>query len=233
MFDEHVKAAIEVIEKYSSQASGDPGKILPASYWPLLQKHLQEIVESIMAYDDFLSPGQRTSFDGLVSCLRLDREAWILLADTPGCGPPRVQPPEGLSYNPAVLDKLMVALRGLQTGTKEGNGQPETGSKDDSAWVLASTLWPAKFGNNYKSFKTFIDQHLEIKRRKPISKKTGKPLKNRLELHAGDWVRYWKGQHEKQFDALDDGEHKPITPDPTDETIDRFIEIQAKKKAGK
>ncbi len=105
-------------------------------------------------------------------------------------------------------------------------------STDDSAWVSASTLWPEKF-DNYKAFKTFIDNHSEIRQQRPISKKSGKPLENRLEVHAGDWARYWKGQDEKQFNALDNGEHKPITPDPTDETVQRFLEIQAEKEAGK
>ncbi len=72
----------------------------------------------------------------------------------------------------------------------------EHDAEDASAYVGASTLWGDRF-STYDKFKTWLKKtpETEVRRRRP--------RKNRLELHAGDWARYWDALHKAQFDASD------------------------------
>jgi hypothetical protein len=88
---------------------------------------------------------------------------------------------------------------------------------------LISTLWDLHF-ENYKQCKNFLSSTPSIRTI---------PKGQRFYVHAGDWHRYWADSDKNKFAELDNGERAPLTPDPTDETVSRFLEVQAKKKAGK
>jgi hypothetical protein len=86
---------------------------------------------------------------------------------------------------------------------------------DDSAFLPASTFYRDHFAT-YKQFKAWLDRtpESEIRRRKPS--------KNRLDIHAGDWKKYWDVKAEKTFDGLDNTEPRAI--------VDMFVE-GAKQRA--
>ena len=101
---------------------------------------------------------------------------------------------------------------------------------DETAWVAASILQrQTRKTLSAKQLRKLLSDHPEIRHRRP------RP--NRLEVHAGDWAKHWAGQDAMEFDALDRGEHAPITPEPSDEVaagvLARFKEVQARKKARK
>ena len=72
-------------------------------------------------------------------------------------------------------------------------GEPQA---DRSAYVGASTLWGDRFAT-YRKFETWLKNtpETEVRRRRP--------RKNRLELHAADWARYWDAFDKGKFDAAD------------------------------
>ncbi len=73
------------------------------------------------------------------------------------------------------------------------------------AYVLVSKLWPEHF-DTYRKAKTFLDEHPEIKTRKPSD--------NRLEVHAADWIKHWTGQQ----------------TEPTDEQIEDYLAAVEQRK---
>jgi hypothetical protein len=95
--------------------------------------------------------------------------------------------------------------------------------EDKSAYVLISTLWDEQF-DTQKKCKGFLDKTPSIR-----TESRGQ----RFYVHAGDWKRYWTDKAKADFERLDDGHRAPLTPDHTDEMVERILEIQAKKKAGK
>lgn len=64
--------------------------------------------------------------------------------------------------------------------------------KDSDAFVPIGKLWREHFGT-YRKVQGFLKQHLEIR--------TRKPAKNRLEVHAADWIKHWTGQPSEPTDA--------------------------------
>ena len=66
--------------------------------------------------------------------------------------------------------------------------------EDDDAWVPISTVWRDKF-ETYKQCKAFLNSTNQIR--------TRKPNKQRLDVHAGDWVRFWRRQSDEAFEELD------------------------------
>jgi hypothetical protein len=70
-----------------------------------------------------------------------------------------------------------------------------TPAADDEAYVLASTVWRDRFGT-YKKFTAWLKKDGKAVR-------TRSPRENRLEIHAGDWVRFWKKHEEQEFENLD------------------------------
>jgi hypothetical protein len=88
---------------------------------------------------------------------------------------------------------------------------------DESAYVLASTLWKDRF-HSYKQFESFLKRTPEIRRRKPVW--------NRLQIHSGDWVRYWAKHDSGQFESLDD---EPSCA-RLEEYAAREVEIRNKKR---
>ena len=65
---------------------------------------------------------------------------------------------------------------------------------DESSWIAASKVHPDKF-KTYKKFLAFLQEHPEIR--------TNKPSSQRLNVHAGDWARYWASLDDKAFERLD------------------------------
>ena len=65
-----------------------------------------------------------------------------------------------------------------------------------------------------KACTVFLRKHPEIR--------TRHPSQNRLQIHAGDWQRYWADQDRKGFDALGQ---------PAEE-IDAIIQGQKARQAG-
>lgn len=83
--------------------------------------------------------------------------------------------------------------------TDETNGSERPSppvSIDETAYVLVSKNWPEEF-QTYSTFKRWLDgtPKSEVRRRKPS--------KQRLEIHAGDWNRYWTQRKREQSEALD------------------------------
>ena len=98
-------------------------------------------------------------------------------------------------------------------------------TEDDLVWVLASKLYPERF-KSYRKFVAFLDEHPEIRRRKPSPQ--------RLKVHVGDWVNYWLTVDNATFDAID----RPVPVDEETENAfldgvtNRLAKVQ-KKKGGK
>jgi len=99
--------------------------------------------------------------------------------------------------------------------------------QDPNVFVAASKVYPERF-DNYKAFRRFLEDHPEIRRRKPS--------KQRLEIHAGDWIEYWAEHDTEEFEAADKVEPSPITPDDLVDdivaaarTMDRYRQLRAKK----
>jgi hypothetical protein len=76
--------------------------------------------------------------------------------------------------------------------------------EDDSAYQLASKLWPGRF-ETYKQFRAFLRDNPTIR--------TKKPGKSRLLVHAGDFIRCYalRERHEfAQMDAPSENVHPAI-----------------------
>lgn len=120
----------------------------------------------------------------------------------------------------------------LLDGGGNGPGDPVV---DDSAWLDVTKLWPEHF-KTYRRFKVFLDSHPEIhQRRSPKHRQ-------RLQVHAGEWLAYWTKQDQAQFDKLGSGEDRDppsIADDPEAEAeflagaAERMARLRARNKAGK
>jgi hypothetical protein len=78
-----------------------------------------------------------------------------------------------------------------------GQGGPAaeaTPTADATLWRPAAELYPGRF-TTFKAFRGWLARHPEIR--------TRKPSRQRLEIHAGDWLAFWATEDQKAFDALD------------------------------
>jgi hypothetical protein len=73
----------------------------------------------------------------------------------------------------------------------------------DAAYLPLSTFLDADAGRNYNALRRILRQNPDIRTRRPRSKKTGETIRNRLEVHVGDWVRCVGAVHEVTRDPLD------------------------------
>jgi hypothetical protein len=75
---------------------------------------------------------------------------------------------------------------------------------DDSAFRPASEFLSREgFPKSYGELNRALDENMWIKRRRPRSKRTGQPIRNRLEVHAGDWHRFLAQRKQEAPDPLD------------------------------
>jgi hypothetical protein len=103
---------------------------------------------------------------------------------------------------------------------------------DESSWVLISKLQPARI-ENIRERKRFLARHPEIRTRRP-STKEGKPNPKRMEVHIGDWVKYWDRVDNQTFDNLDSAAPAPITPDElAEDCFDGAVALYKKIYQGK
>ncbi len=95
---------------------------------------------------------------------------------------------------------------------------------DGSVWVPASKLCPDK---NVR-----LTKAASFCRRYKI--RTNKPHRNRLEIHAGDWARYWAQQDKAGFEGLDSGGENPSVSENADLVVEgaaeRLKAIQARRQ---
>ncbi len=86
-------------------------------------------------------------------------------------------------------------------------GAAQTGS-DDSAFVQASKIgWQDKLNSiDHKRLKAFLKEHPGIR--------TRKPKKQRLEIHAGDWARYWAEKEAGELKPVDEKIANELALDP-------------------
>jgi hypothetical protein len=76
----------------------------------------------------------------------------------------------------------------LDKTTKSG---PPT--EDDSAYRPASEFTDPDRFPTMKAIHKFLDENPGIRSRRPLGK-NGKPISNRLQIHAGDWLKAAKKQ---------------------------------------
>jgi hypothetical protein len=107
----------------------------------------------------------------------------------------------------------------------DGTEAPE--ADNSSAWVPANTLWPDRF-TTHKQLSKFRAAHPEMFRN---------PSRNRLEIHAAHWTRYWAQRSNAAFDTL--GDEVPSLaddPDAPEEFLamarQRMGKLREKKQAG-
>lgn len=107
----------------------------------------------------------------------------------------------------------------------------EDAPADDSTWVSVGEVWRDQFPT-YKQFRSFLKQHPEIRRRNPTSQ--------RLEIHSGDWLRYWNEVGRRGFQDLDRAEgRRSIADDPACSeaflagAIERMNASRERKRQGK
>jgi hypothetical protein len=123
---EHIRAALRILTDHSSQASGEPGKILPASYHHLLRQPITAIVASVLTVDQELNAEAKAAFDVLANSVHLNVGAWLLLANTPGVAKwPPVNIPLELAHDAALFDRLRGALADLARGPLTARPEPE------------------------------------------------------------------------------------------------------------
>jgi hypothetical protein len=72
---------------------------------------------------------------------------------------------------------------------------PSEATGDCSAYSPAKDFLDADRFPTFKALRTFLTKHPEIRTRKPSPQ--------RLEIHAGDWMRHFRGKDGAAFDALD------------------------------
>jgi hypothetical protein len=75
---------------------------------------------------------------------------------------------------------------------------------DNSAYRPASEfINPASFPENYKELHQALEANAWIRQSRPISKRTGAPVSNRLLVHAGDWHEFLRRRNQTTTDPLD------------------------------
>jgi len=119
---------------------------------------------------------------------------------------------------PQLLEHLDRCIRG-HVDAPSATVRSENGSLDptpeiegsDDAYVSFITLWPDQFPT-YKQAKGFLDRTKSIRRRSPS--------KNRLEVHAADWINHFRQRENLAFDSMD------VTP----EEVKQVIDSAAKRK---
>ena len=92
--------------------------------------------------------------------------------------------------------------------------------KESENYVSISAVWSERFpGKRYRSeeAKAFLEEH-NIRYRKP--------RKNRLDVHAADWQRYWAKADSKAFDDLESEGQESLTGDSVETPL--FLENAAK-----
>jgi hypothetical protein len=95
----------------------------------------------------------------------------------------------GLPENGALTLPRSSHEPGAQTVESTTGGQPE----DLTAYRPASEfLVPGEYPKDYNDIHDILEKHSWIRRRRPISGRTGKPHPRRLNIHAGDWAEYKK-----------------------------------------
>jgi hypothetical protein len=101
----------------------------------------------------------------------------------------------GETIRQANEDALLPAVEGhlLRLKDQEENIRPPEAESD--AWIGAADVWPKKF-TSYRKFQAFLREHPEIR--------TRKPSRQRLELHAGDYLRCVAIMDNNAFEALGD-----------------------------
>lgn len=118
------------------------------------------------------------------------------------------------AFNDGEREDLDDALWLLMLAARQAGDGPD--SEDDSAYVPASWLYPEKF-KTYRKFEGFLEgDGKDIRRRKPS--------KNRLLVHAGDWVRCWASKKDSDSDIETHG------VDSIDLNIVQAAAIQAAKR---
>jgi hypothetical protein len=69
----------------------------------------------------------------------------------------------------------------------------EQGTVDDSAFVSAKDILeldPEGYPKDYTELRRALEENPGIRQDRPISERTGQPVKNRLRVHAGDWIKH-------------------------------------------
>jgi hypothetical protein len=120
-------------------------------------------------------------------------------------------------------DAALHQLQGLRSSLREALVKEAADSaNEDSVYRPAKDLLnPDGFPADFKELNRALRDNPCIGRRRPISKETGRPIPNRLEVHVGNWHAF-----------LD--QRKRNTPDPLDlraEVVDATVqEVQRRKR---
>ena len=155
---QHVNAALQILGDHASSTSGGNGRILPTAYHCLLTKPITDLVALVLHGNEGLSDKQEAAFHALVSSLKLDTGAWLLLASTPGVKKwPPVNIPRELATDPAMFDKLNVALSSLGGAKLTNNGdlieRLLTGPDDVELTSRELALLEAHLANRHRRFR--------------------------------------------------------------------------------
>lgn len=67
---------------------------------------------------------------------------------------------------------------------------PPTPAEDESAYRPAKEFIIAGQCESFKQLHKILAANPSIRHRRPNSRATGRPITNRLEVHAGDWMKY-------------------------------------------
>jgi hypothetical protein len=132
----------------------------------------------------------------------------------------------------------MLALRLLAVEAKEGllteavdvkGGTPAdstaTPAEDDSAFRPASEFIADERFPTYKDIRKALDANPWIRCKKPTGK-NGKPVKNRLNIHAGDWHKFLNQPQANQPQAIDLMDQNAAAVDALMETQKRKAEVR-------
>jgi hypothetical protein len=117
-----------------------------------------------------------------------------------------------------VLDQRDLARRQL---TCNAPGEPLI-VVDDSAWVIASTLWLGKIKTRRKLEK-FREDHPDM---------FDNPSRNILKIHSGKWAAYWAAHGKAGFESLE-ADNLAIQEEALQGVEQRKLAARAKKQAGK
>jgi hypothetical protein len=72
---------------------------------------------------------------------------------------------------------------------------------EEQGYVPAGTFLDPERFPDFNAMRRMLAQHPTIRRKRPVSKRTGRAVANRLDVHAADWLKL--AQTRRTTDALD------------------------------
>jgi hypothetical protein len=105
---------------------------------------------------------------------------------------------------PLIAELTLEVSKAARQRAAAGKPAQPRAAEDDSAFRPASELLaPEGFPKSYEELRRALDDNPWIGWRRPKSERTGREVGNRLEVHAGHWLRFLAQRKQAAADPLD------------------------------